>query len=110
MSLSADLDMWATGIAGATGLRTVCDPDLIVPPCIFVSGPDTVASTLPAFTMNVPVYLVASGAGKQARDWLLDHLADFLSALEEKEAQFTALSVGGVDYHAYQATARLIVS
>ena len=42
MTLITDLDTWVAGLATATGLPATRDPDLVNPPCLFVSLPDTV--------------------------------------------------------------------
>jgi hypothetical protein len=110
MSLATDLDGWATGVASAVGLSVTRDPDLIYPPCVFYSLPEITAVTLPAVTVNVPVWLVASGTGRQAADSLLANILTLLDAVTEKTAQYTTLTVAGVDYPAYQTTAHLHVT
>lgn len=113
MSLSSELDTWAAGIATATGYRVTRDPDRILPPCLFVDFPSTAAVTIGEVTaLEVPVWVVAKGAGKAAGDQLLDMLETAFAALEPlgRQANAGTLSVAGTEYHAMQATVRLHVT
>jgi hypothetical protein len=110
MTLITDLDTWVAGLATATGLPATRDPDLVNPPCLFVSLPDTVGRTLPSVQLEVPVYLVAAGAGKQAGDQLLSYLVGVLEAVPAKSASAETLTVSGVEFHAYRIPAQLIIT
>lgn len=110
MSLSADLDTWAAGIATATSMTVTRDPDLIHPPCVFLGIPDISAITLDGVTIEQPVWLVAANSGKPAADSLVDNIATLLAAIDSKTATDTTLTVGGIEYHTYSTTARLHIT
>ncbi len=110
MTVLADLDSWVTAIGTATGLPATSDPDHVNPPCLFVGLPELTKVTLSAVSLEVPVWLVAPGAGKQARDILLTELPDVLIALKRKTAIPDTLSIGGVEFHAYRITTPLHIT
>lgn len=110
MSLTSELDTWAAGIATATGLKVTRDPAKVYPPCVYLGLPDVTAGTLPAIAVQLPVYLVAGGSGKQAGDQLLDNLLALLDATEQTTASASVLNVDGTDFHAYLITARLHIT
>lgn len=110
MTVLADLDGWITGLGTATGLTVTADPDKVKPPCLYVGLPDFTKVTLTATTLEIPVYLVAPGAGLQARDYFLTELPDVLTALSRRVATPEVLTIGKVDYHAYRITTPLHIT
>jgi len=111
MTLATDLDGWAATLAVLTGLPVTRDPDLVHPPCLLMGLPQIDAVTLTAVTVQLPVWLVAAGAGKPAGDQLLAHITTVLTQPEmSKTAQDTTITVAGVEFHAYACTARLQIS
>lgn len=104
MSIPADLDAWAAGLEAATGLKTTRDPDLIVPPCLYVDLPEIITPTLTAVGVEIPVFLVAPGSGKQAGDLLLTWLPTVLDAIGVGQAQPQTLQMGQISWPAYKIT------
>lgn len=110
MSLPDELDTWVADLGTAVSLPGTRDPDLIHPPCLFASLPDGVGVTIgDQVDLEIPLWLVGAGVGKQAGDQLLTHLPAVLDAVGMKDAQFATLTVGGVDFHAYLMTVQLHV-
>lgn len=107
MTIPADLDAWTAALATAVGIPATRDPDKIFPPCLFVDLPPVTAATLPAITLDVPVWLVGSGTGKSASDAVLGLLPATLGYCHSKSANPAMLTVGGQDFHGYQTTAQL---
>lgn len=108
MSLSSDLDTWASGVASATSLTCTRDPDLVHPPCLLVGLPEILSATLTGVTVQVPVWLVADGVGKPAGDQLLNAILTVVGHPDfVKAATDTTITVAGVEFHAYACTARL---
>jgi hypothetical protein len=110
MSLITDLDAWTTALGTAVGITATREPAAVNPPCLFVGLPATAALSLSAFVLELPVWLVAAGAGKQAGDQLLTYLEDTITALEVKTADADSLILDGVEFHAYRLTARINVT
>jgi hypothetical protein len=106
MSLSSDLDTWAATL-DVNGLPVTRDPARVYPPCIYMELPESVSGTLPSLTLDVPVYIVAAGEGKQAGDQLLDNITAFIEATKVKQLTPETLSISQTDYHAYKATVRV---
>ena len=110
MTLAADLDTWTTTLGTACSLPATRDPAKVYPPCLFVGLPDTTGGTLPTIAVDLPVFLVAAGAGKPAGDQLLGYLPTVLAALKAKAATAETLTLDGVDYHAYRIQTPLYVT
>lgn len=101
MTVAAELDAWAADLANATGLLVTRDPDLIHPPCVFVAGPEAVTSPAGGTVLDLPVYVVASGAGKQQMDELVDMLPTVLDATGQQLAAIQPITVGEIPYNAF---------
>jgi hypothetical protein len=104
MTISSDLDDWADSIAQTVGLTVTRDPDLINPPCLYLDLPEVLSPTLARIGVEIPVFLVAGGSGKQAGDQLLDLLPDVLGALGAGTASPQTLTIGQVPFQTYKIT------
>ena len=106
-----DLDQWASNIAAATGLTVTRDPAVAVPPCVLIDTPAITNRTLAAFTLEVPVYLLGSGAGdKTTGDQLLARIPSLMEAVEATEATPRPITVGEVTYPGMTITATITIT
>lgn len=110
IDLVDELDDWADAVSTATGLPVVIDPARIAPPCLFLDMPETVGVTLGALSLTQPVWLVAEGGGRPARDQLLTYLPAVLDALDATAATAGPLNIDGVEWHAYRIPTPLHVT
>lgn len=104
MSISSELDTWAADLATATGMSCTRDPDLIHPPCLFVSTPESMSAPLQGRILDIPVYAIAAGTGKQQLDDLLDALPTVLDATGQQTSALTSITIGDITFNAYQIT------
>ncbi len=110
MSVTTDLESWAAQLASKTGLRVTRDPDLINPPCLYIDLPTIQSRTAQGLVAQVPVAYIASGAGKQAGDDILDNLFGFLEGVGAPSATPQSLTIGDVTYSTVVATATVTIS
>jgi hypothetical protein len=105
VTTSAELDTWTAALATTLSMHVTRDPDLIHPPCVFVSVPDVVLSPLSGGgVIELPVYVVAEFTGKQAIDAVLDALPAVLAATGQNVAAHTPLTIADTPYTAYLIT------
>ena len=109
MTVSSELDAWVTALATATGMAATRDPDLIHPPVLFVSTPETVGSPLTGQVMELPVYVIGEGSGKAGLDSMLDALPAVLDATGQVSASLSPIEVGGIAFNAYLITVPVIL-
>lgn len=105
--IAEDLDAWVAGVGAAVNLAGGRDPDLIYPPCVYAELPQVTALSLTAVNVEMPVWLIATGAGKTAFDPLLDLLPEFLAATDKRTANPGTLAVGGQEFAGYTVTVAL---
>lgn len=110
MTLPDALDAFTDSVGTALTLPATRDPDHVIPPCVFVGPPAVRARTLGAWVLEVPVSLVATGAGDLiADDYLLTHIGDFLDAVGAREADPRPFEHDTLKYPAMQATVTLTI-
>jgi hypothetical protein len=105
--IASDLDDWVAGVGSALNLLGTRDPDLVFPPCVYAELPAVTALSLSAVQVELPVWLIATGAGKTAFDPLLDLIPDFLAATDKRTANPGGLSIGGQEFAGYTVTVTL---
>lgn len=105
--IADDLDGWVAGVGSVLNLPGTRDPDLVYPPCVYAELPAVTALSLSAVQVEMPVWLIATGAGKTAFDPLLDLLPDFLDATDKRTANPGGLSIGGQEFAGYSVTVTL---
>jgi len=102
---SSQLDEWVAQLGTDVGLFATRDPDLVLPPCLFVSKPEvTTVTATGEVILDLPVYMVAEFSGKQALDGALDALPRVLAACGQGVAAPAPLTVGETPYTAYLMT------
>jgi hypothetical protein len=96
---------------GAVGVRVCHDPGTFTAPGIVVEAPNVVSATLGAYTMTVPVYLVApQPANRASLDYLLENLPGVLDACQSRQADPAIYSPNGSqNFPAYRTTATITV-
>lgn len=104
------LDVFAESIATALELPATRDPALVTAPCVFVGIPTIVGRTMGAVILDVPVSLIAKGAGDVlAGNYLLDHVQAFLDATGAKVATPQPFTSTDVNYPSMKSTATITV-
>lgn len=100
------LDNLATALGTATSLRIVTDPRNIAPPCIFIDAPDIEAHNWNIAKMSFPIRVISNGPANL--DGMRAILGMIASVLTGKvgliSARPSAVTIGGVDYAAYDLT------
>ena len=100
------IDDLAAKLAAATSLRVVTDPRNIGPPCLFIDAPDIEAHNWNIAKMTFPIRVISNGPANL--DNMRAILAMVASVLIGKvgllSARASAVTIGGVDYAAYDLT------
>lgn len=104
MTVSSELDQWVSELQTETGIRATRDPDLVVPPCLFVSSPESVPGPLAGVVVELPIYLIAGGSGKTQVDEMLNHLPTVLNATGQQTANLTTVTIGDSPLSGYLIT------
>lgn len=104
--LNEGIDDLATKLATATSLRVVTDPRNIAPPCIFLDAPDVEAFNYNIAKMTFPARIISLGpANLDAMRNLLAMCANIMAAkVGLTAARPSGVTLGGVDYAAYDLT------
>jgi hypothetical protein len=110
MTLPTELDTWVAALGTALGIHATRDPAMIHPPCVYAAAPDTAKVTLGATTLQLPVWLLPGGEGKSALDAALVLLPNLLAACQAKTADWSTLTVSGVDFPGYLITTPLHIT
>lgn len=105
--IADDLDAWVATVGTAVGVTGTRDPDLVYPPCVYAELPAVTALSLTAVQVEMPVWLIATGAGKTAFDPLIELLPDFLAATDKRTASPGSLPIGGQEFSGYTVTVTL---
>jgi|LauGreDrversion4_2_1035121.scaffolds.fasta_scaffold02617_17 hypothetical protein len=94
-----------------TGVRVCTDPGTFSPPCLLVEAPSVISATQGAYTLTVPVSLVApQPANRAALDFLLAHLPAALDACQARQADPGIYSPNGTqNFPSYRITATITV-
>lgn len=104
-TVAQELDDWAGNLQALLGVNVTRDPDLVHPPCVFVGLPEVVTSPFTGGqVLNLPVYVVCGGSGKQQGDELLNLLPTVLNHTGQTEAAQTSITIGDIPFTAYQIT------
>jgi len=99
------LDAWVAQLGTNVGMAATRDPDLVHPPCLYVTTPEVTTVTAGGLiVLDLPVYLVAEFTGKQSLDTVLDALPRVLDACGQGTAALTPLTVGATPYKAFKMT------
>lgn len=100
------IDDLAAALVTATGLRVVTDPRNIQPPCIFLDAPDIEAHNWNIAKMTFPVRIIGMGpANLDAMRVILEMAAAVLTGkVGMTSGRPSGISIGGVDYAAYDLT------
>jgi hypothetical protein len=105
MTVAKELDDWTAALQAETSVHATRDPDLVHPPCLFVGLPEVVTSPQGGGqVLNLPLYVVCGGSGKQQGDELLNLLPAVLTAVGQTQAAQTSVTIGDIPFTAYQVT------